>query len=106
MTAVNTAAHTVLATSADTGEVKEITIRVPVGPIVEPSEEAKGVFNGLVNPENWKAATRVFNTDSADRAAMVADVLDFYTGGHEMSTTGPDAEYMVWSKGYYAYIGA
>lgn len=83
--------------------ITEITL-----PIQEPTAEAKAIFDGMADAGDWKERTSVFRTVSKEEADVVADVLDFYTGGHVilLSGTGPDLRYVLWSEGYYAYIGA
>lgn len=106
MPAIETVAHSVPAINAATGEASTMTILVPVGPMVEPTQEAREAFEAIQG-DHWKDATAVFRTTSQESADSMAQTMDFFHGGHELlrSGTGPDLRFLVWSLGYYEYGG-
>lgn len=85
-----------------------VTINVPVGAIVEPTAGYKAVFNDHCDPKNWKLPLKPARISSEAVAKAYADCVDFYCGGHEMTTSEINGEvmYIVTSKGYYHYVGA
>jgi hypothetical protein len=109
MGAVATQTVAMIGIDAATGEKVSVDVRVPVGPIVEPTAEAKRIMGTVQNKGNWKLATKPYYTFDADVARQLAYCYDFYFGGHELTKqvdfTGNGIVYVVTSKGYYFYVG-
>ena len=81
-----------------------ITLQIPVGEIVEPTERAKALFEGMTRQQDhWKDGTSPVFFDDEQVAREVCDAYDFYHGGHEVEEVGNLVK--VWSLGYYVYGG-
>jgi hypothetical protein len=77
--------------------------------ITEPRQIIKDLLKTFEDARGWKypIAAQWFSQHSL--AAEVADAMDFYYGGHEMSSHVNEAGetvYIVSSRGYYHYVGA
>jgi hypothetical protein len=77
--------------------------------ITEPRQIIKDLLKTFEDARGWKypVATQRFTQESL--AIEVADAMDFYYGGHEMSSYvnfAGETIYLVSSRGYYHYIGA
>jgi hypothetical protein len=76
-----------------------------VGGIQIPTTRAKGIFDAMCDPSNWKLPTQRFVTSDIEVLREVAYALEFYLGGFEVTDLGAN-EHEVCSRGYYHYVGA
>ena len=77
--------------------------------IAEPTEDMKAFFKLVEDPRGWKYPVTPICCSTKKYADEVAAAMDFYYGGHEMSSHVNDAGetvYVVSSRGYYHYVGA
>jgi hypothetical protein len=77
--------------------------------ITEPREIIKGLLKTFEDARGWKYPIAAQWFTQEHLAREVADAMDFYYGGHEMSShTNEDGAtvYIVSSRGYYHYVGA
>lgn len=70
----------------------------------EPTPAERALGEAYFNEEHWKLPTKTFRTKDSDVAEVVANVFDWFLGGHEIQVKG--GEIFVTSRGYYHYIGA
>ena len=100
----------VLTERLDTSE--GVVIEVPAFHDTKPTARAEDLWNRLPlkNRENWKLPPKSYATTNKATAVEVADLFDYYLGGHEFKEwkdekTG-EAVYEVSSHGYYFYVGS
>jgi hypothetical protein len=77
--------------------------------ITEPREIIKALLKTFEDDRGWKYPIAAQRFTQEHLAFEVAAAMDFYYGGHEMTSHVNDAGetvYVVSSHGYYHYIGA
>jgi hypothetical protein len=77
--------------------------------ITEPREIIKALLKTFEDARGWKYPIAAQRFTQEHLAFEVASAMDFYYGGHEMSSHVNEAGetvYVVSSRGYYHYIGA
>jgi len=89
--------------SAEDGTI--ITIQVPVGSMDEPTQRGIDLWHSIRNENGWKLPTRPFVTNDWDTVEELTFTLDWYLGGHEITTIS-EGVWEVTSEGYYHYIGS
>ena len=81
------------------------------------SDHFRDIVNCLQNESNWKEKTRYVEVRSKDEALRIAEALNYFLGGSEITSTEREVStrmggtivqvfWKVGSKGYYHYIGA
>jgi len=63
------------------------------------------LFNEVADKKNWKYPTNAKYVASKKKANEYAKAINFFVGGSEIKKVKPRI-YVVWSAGYYHYIGA
>jgi len=77
--------------------------------ITEPRQIIKALLKTFEDTRGWKWPIAAQSFTQEYLAREVAAAMDFYYGGHEMSSHVNDAGetvYVVTSHGYYHYVGA
>lgn len=75
----------------------------------EPRQIIKALLKTFEDARGWKYPIAAQWFTQEHLAREVAEAMDFYYGGHEMSSHANEAGetvYIVSSRGYYHYVGA